>query len=59
MIFSDVSRATAIGTMGVAVVAGAPSLVVYALAVLATIAVTPFAPAQARCCPISPARRSS
>ena len=51
MIFSDVSRATAIGAMGVAVVAGAPSLVVYALAVLATIAVTPFGPAQAALLP--------
>ncbi|MBA2384170.1 MAG: MFS transporter [Actinobacteria bacterium] len=51
MIASDLTRAAAIGAMALAVVADAPSMAVYALAVVGTVAATPFAPAQAALLP--------
>ncbi|MEO5575007.1 MAG: MFS transporter [Gaiellaceae bacterium] len=51
MIASDLVRAAILAGMGLAVVAGAPTLVVYALAVAATLAATPFGPAQAALLP--------
>ena len=46
MIASDLSRAAAIGLMAVGVVADVPTIAIYALAVIGTVAATPFAPAQ-------------
>ena len=51
MVASDLLRAVTLAAMAVAVVAGAPSAGVYALAVVATLAATPFGPAQAALLP--------
>jgi MFS family permease len=45
MIASDLSRAGVIALMAVGAVSGMPSLAIYALAVLGTVAATPFSPA--------------
>jgi predicted MFS family arabinose efflux permease len=51
MIASDLVRALTLGTMAFAVLAGAPALAVYGLAVVATLSATPFGPAQAALLP--------
>lgn len=51
MIASDLVRAGMLGSMALAVLADAPALLVYALAVAATLAATPFGPAQAALLP--------
>lgn len=51
MIGSDLVRALTLAAMAVAVVAEAPSFVVYLLAVVATLSATPFSPAQAALLP--------
>jgi predicted MFS family arabinose efflux permease len=51
MIASDLVRAAVLGGMGLAVLADAPPLAVYALAVVATLSATPFGPAQAALLP--------
>lgn len=51
MIASDLVRAGVLGTMAVAALAGAPPFAVYALALAATFAATPFGPAQAALLP--------
>ncbi len=51
MIASDLVRAALLGAMALAVLADAPPLSVYALAVAATLAATPFGPAQAALLP--------
>ena len=51
MIASDLVRAGMLASMAVAVLADAPTLLVYALAVAATLAATPFGPAQAALLP--------
>jgi len=51
MIASDLVRAATLAAMALAVLAGAPPFVVYALAVVATLSATPFGPAQAALLP--------
>lgn len=51
MIASDLVRATVLGGMALAVVADSPPVLVYALAIAATLAATPFWPAQAALLP--------
>jgi MFS family permease len=51
MIASDLVRAGMLGAMALAVLADAPPVVVYALAVAATLSATPFGPAQAALLP--------
>jgi MFS family permease len=51
MTSSDIARAATIGTMALLVLADAPSFAVYALAVVGTVAATPFPPAQAALLP--------
>lgn len=51
MIASDLVRAGMLGSMALAVLADTPALLVYALAVAATLAATPFGPAQAALLP--------
>jgi predicted MFS family arabinose efflux permease len=51
MITSDLVRALVLATMAVAVLLDGPPFLVYALAVLATLAATPFNPAQAALLP--------
>lgn len=51
MIASDLVRAAVLGAMAFAVTADAPAIVVYALAVVATLSATPFGPAQAALLP--------
>lgn len=51
MIASDLVRAALLGAMAFAVLADAPPFAVYALAVAATLAATPFGPAQAALLP--------
>jgi MFS family permease len=51
MIASDLVRALTLGTMAFAVLADAPALAVYGLAVVATLSATPFGPAQAALLP--------
>lgn len=51
MIASDLVRAVVLGGMALAVLADAPTPLVYALAVVATLAATPFWPAQAALLP--------
>jgi len=51
MIASDLVRAALLGGMALAVLADAPPVLVYALAVAATLSATPFGPAQAALLP--------
>ena len=51
MIASDLVRTATLAAMALAVLAGAPPFVVYALAVVATLSATPFGPAQAALLP--------
>jgi MFS family permease len=51
MLASDLARAVLVAGAGLAAVLGSPALVVYALAVLATLAGTPFHPAEASLAP--------
>lgn len=51
MITSDLVRAGMLGAMALAVLTDGPTLVVYSLAVAATLAATPFGPAQAALLP--------
>lgn len=51
MIASDLVRAALLGGMALAVLADAPPVLVYALAVVATLSATPFGPAQAALLP--------
>jgi MFS family permease len=52
MLASDLARAVLLAAAGAAAVSGAPALVVYALAVAATLAGTPFHPAEASLVPV-------
>ncbi len=51
MIASDLARAAMLGVMALAVLADAPPFLVYSLAIAATLAATPFGPAQAALLP--------